>query len=145
MKGINPLIASVMLIAITVLLSAVILNWITTLTKQQGATISNKTTDCSMADITVAEVYIDIASNRSRVAVRNSGFTDDSIASAILMNAQGEPCPNLTVFPISFPVGSLQTLVFNITGKMTACANFSQAMVSTRCTNDKFYGNPKCV
>lgn len=145
MKGVDPIIAVVLLIAVTVLLSAIVLSWITALTKEEGATISNKTTSCSMADLSIAEVYIDLSANRGRVAVRNSGFADDILVSAVLLNVQGDAATNLTAFPISFPVGSLQTIVFNTTGKITACGNFSKVIVSTQCASDESRGTPKCV
>ena len=145
MKGINPLIAVVFLIAIVVLLSAVVLDWITTLTKEEGAIITNKTLNCSMADVTVAEVYIDLSAKRARAAVRNSGFSDDSLVSAILLNGNGETAVNETVFPINLPSGGMTTVEFNITGTITACANFSKVIVSTLCTSDESRGSPKCV
>ncbi|MBI2076733.1 MAG: hypothetical protein HYT72_05800 [Candidatus Aenigmarchaeota archaeon] len=135
-KGINVLLSGVLLVAIVALLAVVILNWVTTLTKKEQATITNKTISCTGADVSIHSIFVDVGSNTSRISVRNSGFSDDAIVSATILNKQGDPAPNLTAFPINFPDGSIATISFNISGKMTSCSNFSRAIVSTQCTSD---------
>lgn len=135
-KGISVLLSGVLLVAIVALVSVIVLNWVTALTKKEQAIITNKTLDCTGADISIHSIFIDTASNISRVSVRNSGFIDDTIVDAAVINKQGDEAPNLTAFPINFPDGSIVTMSFNISGRITACANFSRAIVSTHCTSD---------
>lgn len=135
-KGVSTLLAGVLLVAIVALLSVVILNWVTTLTKKEQATITNKTIDCTGADVSIHSIFIDLASNTSRISVRNSGFSGDKIVDGAIINNQGAEATNLTAFPIDFPDGSISTMAFNISGVITACANFSRAIVSTECTSD---------
>jgi flagellin-like protein len=153
MKGISPLIATVILIAVTVSIVSIIGTWVTTLTKEETGDITNKTgeaTDCTGANIEIRDVYIDLSSNISRVSVWNSGYVDDSIVAALLQNEDGETAPNLTAFPLSLPRGSLKSIEFNIsnfnvTNGTTACNDFSQAIVTTLCPpSAKFTGTPKC-
>ncbi len=135
-KGLSALLSSVLLVAIVALLSIVILNWVTTYTKTQQSTIETRALNCTGADVSIHTIFIDLSSNISRISVRNSGFTADKIVDAAIINKQGDEAANLTAFPIDFPDGSISTISFNITGKITACANFSKAIVSTQCTSD---------
>lgn len=135
-KGISVLLSGVLLIAIVVLLAGVILNWVTTLTKQEQVRITNKTLGCTGADVSIHSIFIDTGSNTSRISVRNSGFIGDKIVDATIINKQGSEATNLTAFPIDFPDGSIATISFNISGVITACVNFSRAIVSTECTSD---------
>lgn len=135
-KGMNELISAVLLIAIVLVIAAVVLNGATTLTKKEQALISNKTLDCTTADISIESIFIDLSGNVSRVSVRNSGFVGDKLTDGALLNTIGQESPNITAFPIDFPRGSVQTIEFNISGKITACANFSRAIITTLCTSD---------
>jgi flagellin-like protein len=152
-KGLSPLIAVVLLIAITVSIVAIMSTWVTTLTKSETGTITNKTgssTACIDSNLAITNVYMDAAGNVSRIVVRNSGHADDTIASASLMNKDGAEAPNLSSFPISFPQGSIKTIMFNVTNfnltnETTVCQDFSRAIVSTACgTYDTFTGTPDC-
>ena len=151
-KGLSPLLSVVLLIAMTVLISSIIMTWTTTLTKEQTATISNRTKqsiDCTAADITIEDVYLDFAANISRVYIRNSGRTADVIVSAKLLNTRGDGAiytntTNLTTANIPIAKGALVTIEFNLTNTLNACVNFSQAIVSTSCSSHAFTGNPKC-
>lgn len=151
MKGISPLVATVLLIAIAVMIASIIMNWVTSLTKEQTSTIGNRTgeaVECTAAVITIDDVYIDFSTNKSRVHVRNSGQINLDITSASLTNQRGEKASNLTAFPITgFGKGITQEVVFNITRIITACGNFSKAIVVTNCGNakDEFTSTPNCV
>lgn len=135
-KGLNSLLAAVLLIAIVLIVAGLVMNWVSTLTKKQTSQITNKSLDCTAASVVIESIFIDIATNKSRVSVRNSGFDNDIILDAALLNVAGQDSPNLTAFPINFPRGAIETIEFNISGKIAACANFSRALVSTFCTSD---------
>jgi hypothetical protein len=135
-KGLSALLSAILLIAIVTITSIFILNWISSLTKKETAQITNKSLDCTSAGVSIQRIFIDLAANRSRVTVHNSGFQDDTIIDATVLNTAGQDAPNLTVFPINFPRGAIETIEFNTSGKIAACSNFSRAIVSTRCTGD---------
>ena len=148
MKGMSPLIGSVLVIAITVTVFGILGGWIPDFIKSTQTDVGNKSTEaieCTSADVTIGSVYIDLSQNVSRVSVRNSGFTDDQIISAHFLNNKGEECTNLTALPITFPQGSMKSIEFNITGKITACANFSKVEISTLCRSADFTGTPTCT
>lgn len=138
LKGLSPLLSTVMLISIAVLVAALLMSWSASLTKSQQQEISNKTGEalkCTSADAQIKYVYIDFTSNKSRVIVQNTGLTELQIVSARLLNNKGNEAnlTNTTILPMTFPRGSLKTLEFNITGTINACVNFSKAAVSTDC------------
>lgn len=146
MKGVNTMIAATLLIAITVAMATLFAGWATTLTNQQTQTVGNKTktgVDCTRAGITIDSVYLDFVANKSRVNVKNTGFLDDSVSSATVLNAAGSAATNLTVFPITLTKGNSVSIEMNITGIMTVCSNFSQAIVATQCVSKIFDGTPK--
>ena len=155
-KGISPLISVVLLIAMTVLISTVMASWLTSFQKDQQDTIANKSgqiVDCTSADITIDDVYIDFKSNITRIIVRNSGQVRElAIESALFLNNLGHAALNATnetIYPVTnFGLGSIKTLEFNFsTINMTACANFSKVIVATNCaaTTATFTGTPKCI
>lgn len=140
------MIAATLLIAITVATATLFAGWATTLTQQQTQTVGNKTkagVDCTRAAITIDAVYLDFAANKSRINVKNSGLLDDSIVSASVLNAAGSAAANLTAFPVKLLKGNSAGIEMNITGIMTVCSNFSQAIVATQCVSKVFDGTPK--
>jgi len=132
----SALISAVLLIAIVLIVGVILTNWITSLTKKETTQITNKSLDCTTTGIAIESIFIDLSGNRSRVSVRNSGFSDDTITDSAFLSATGQNSPNLTAFPITFPRGSIETIEFNISGRISSCANFSRVIVSTRCTSD---------
>lgn len=136
LKGMDALISAVLLIAIVLIIAMVFSNWATSFTKKQQARITNKTLDCTTTVITIEGIYIDLASNTSRVSVRNSGSVGDNIIDGAFLNTVGQDSSNLTAFPINFPPGRIEIIQFNISGKIASCANFSRAIISTECTSD---------
>ena len=151
MKGLSALVATVLLIAITLTIVSILMGWVTDLIKSQTETIGNRTgeaVECTGAVITIDDVYIDFSTNKSRVHVRNSGQMGLDITSASLTNQRGEKASNLTAFPITgFDKGLIEEIVFNITNVITVCGNFSKAIVATTCGNaeGKFTSTPTCV
>ena len=151
MKGISPLIATVLLIAITLTIISIIMGWVTKLIEGQTETISNRTgeaVECTGAEITIDDVYLDFSANVSRIHVRNSGQIDLEIESASLSNNSGVRADNLTALPVSIPKSdALKEVLFNITDVIRTCGDFSNALVTTNCGNayDEFTGTPKCI
>ncbi|MDI6721715.1 MAG: hypothetical protein QMD85_04955, partial [Candidatus Aenigmarchaeota archaeon] len=61
MKGLSPLIATVILIVIVVSIAAIITNFATFLTRETEERVTNRTTkslDCSGGEIRIREVYL---------------------------------------------------------------------------------------
>ncbi len=116
--GISPLLASVLLIAATVVISTMLAGWLASTTSITQTTITNKTNEgvaCAAAEIVIDDVYITTgASETASVILRNSGMTDDlTITSAQLYNKNGDNI-SATNVPISnFDKGNIATLSFN--------------------------------
>lgn len=147
MKGVNPIIATVLLIALTVAVANILHTWMISLSKEQTRRIGNKTysaIDCTAANVEIKDVYLDFSNNKARVVVWNSGQTDLVIESIVIFNNIGiNGTSNQS--NIMLPKGELRTIEINIDNLISTCTNFSQVLVTTNCVgiSDKFISTPK--
>jgi len=147
-KGLSPLIASVLLIAITVVVGTLTLDWSTGIHSVLGSSVKNKTSGCTTAAVVIDRVYLDLNGSVGRIIARNSGFDDDSITGASVVSMKGQTSTNLTAFPVAVLRGGQVTLTVNTSGIITACSNFSRAYVTTSCGVSAEYGmgeSPTCT
>ena len=157
-KGISPLLAAVLLIAVTVAIATLVMGWITTITRSTQVTVSNKTveaTDCSSASIVIEGVYIAAGGNgTSRVIVRNAGLLDNmQIISAQIFNRTGSNFSASSLPITNFGKGNVTTLSFSPIGPpggtvATACpGDFSRVLISTTCggVSAEFTSTPNCI
>ena len=137
-KGISPLIAAVLLIAIAVIISTLILSWGTAITLSQQSSANNRSAKLEQCNpIEIEDIYLDFQSNRSTIVVRaNSGSA--TIVSAEMYNNLARRAVINTTLPMSLQGGGLGDIGFQINGTIPACGNFSQAIVSTSCIRDVF-------
>jgi flagellin-like protein len=152
MKGVSPLIASVMLIAITVSMGMLIMGWFSNLSTSTTTTVSNKTTEavaCSSAKIAIDDVYItagDIETGTARVIVKNGGFDDIGISSAQMYNRTGDNFSTgfeqKTIGP-----GNIYTIYISNVSVPSCPLDFSKVIVTTNCGGvySVFDGSPKCT
>lgn len=141
-KGLSTLVAVVILIAIVMIITTTLLNWTTLFTSEQTKDISNTSRvikDCAV--ITVDDVYLDFSSNRSRVFLKSS--VEGVMDSAVLLNKKGVEMPLNTNMPLEINKGEIKMIEFNLTSDLTACANFSQVLVSTQCSTITFDQAPR--
>src|SRR3989338_6921713 len=114
MKGISPLIAAVLLIAITVAIATLVSGWISTVTRGTQIAAENKTTeavDCAAASISIDNVYM-AGNNTVRVSVRNSGQTNDlQITNVTVINNTGSVFSSAEAPYSDFDRGELYTFV----------------------------------
>src|SRR3990170_3540411 len=95
MKGISPLLAAVLLIAVTVAIATLVSGWISTVTRTTQVATENKTTeavDCAAASVVVDDVYVNDngATSTVNAIVRNAGQTNDLvIGNATVYNTSG--------------------------------------------------------
>lgn len=153
MKGISPLLAAIILIAITIAIATVVMGWVLTFTRTSQANIANKSTeqiDCTAASIGIEDVYIvNGTSGTARVILKNTGYTDNMrITGAVLYNTSGA---NFTLLPSSLPQdfdkGSIETLVFSSVSIPACPSGFSKVIITSGCggIDAKFESTPKCV
>jgi flagellin-like protein len=145
MRGVSPLIAAVLLIAISVTIAGIVFNWGPSLVQSGTVRISNKTEQIVGCNPPLIEdVYLDFQENVSRVYVRGSqGDADVAEAKVISTNGEEAPLVNSSSVPFNISAGKLKILVFNLTGKIKSCSGFSQALI-TSCVTDRFSEAPKC-
>ncbi len=150
MKGISPLIATVILIVIVISIAAIITTFATNITRESQDRIENRTqksVDCSGGEIRIRDVYLQ-PGNYTRAIVENVGLVGGlSISSAQVINATGYNI-SATNLPINnFDIGDIETVIFANLSGVSSCANFSQVVVSTSCpsVNARFKGTPTCV
>ncbi len=141
--GISPLLATVLLLMISVAIAGVIMNWSSALTKEQTRSISNKTgTAVKCGDIYIEDVYLDFTDNVSRVIVR-SVETSTQILSAEFLTARGISLKNLTQLPVNISKGEVKTVSFDIRGNITSCGEFGEAIIVASCASDKYSQTPR--
>lgn len=151
MKGISPLLASVLLIAVTVAIATLVMGWVSTITRTTQTTVSNRTVEavnCASASVVIDDVYIATGAATGTVIVRNAGQTDSlQIVFAPLYNGTGHSVNPAQTLPVTgFSRGGIQVFTYTSTG-ITSCAAFSKAVVSTNCAgvSATFDRTPKCT
>ena len=151
MKGISPLLAAILLIAVTVSIATLVMGWVSTVVRGSQATVENRTTEavnCASAGISIDDVYVTAGSSgTARVIVRNSGQADDlAIQSADIYNRTGSNfgADGLTI--LDFDRGEVVTLTFSLVSTGSCPSDFVEAIVSTDCPgiSAKFSSRPKC-
>jgi flagellin-like protein len=150
MKGVSPLVASVLLLAIVVSISVIIGGWTSTLTKDTTSTVSNRTSEavqCSAADITIESVYItNGTSGTARAQVRNQGFLNITLTSAQLINRTGHNASTTTTLG-TLAKGEIMQISFSGVGVPSCPSDFSKLIVTSTCggVSHVFTGSPSCV
>ena len=143
MKGVSTLIASVLLIAITLLISLIISTSFTSIAKSQTNEISARITEavnCTSSDMSIEDIFLD--GGTGRVLVRNSGQISENLVRGLMLNSTGVGAAAFETYPISIVKGSIVTLTFNITGNIT-CSNFNRVTVTSQCTVATFDKKPR--
>jgi len=155
-KGISPLLAAVLLIAVTVAIATLVMGWLTTITRTTQVTVSNRTaeaTDCSSASVVIDEVYLDIGFNGTvRAIVRNAGLADNmQLTSAQVYNRTGSNFSGSSMPITNFNRGNVTTITFTAntatdTTIATVCSDFSRVLVTTNCggVSAEFDRTPRC-
>ena len=149
MKGISPLIAAVLLIAVTVSIATIVAGWFPSIIISTQGKVENTTkeaTSCASASISIDDVFITAGSNGvGRAVVRNSGHSDDLVlVSAVLYNTTGNATSASVVS--DFDRGEVVTLTFNNISVTSCPTDFSEIIVTTNCggISTKFDRTPKC-
>lgn len=136
MKGISPLVASVLLIAFTVSISTLIMGWFSTFARTTTSNVSSSAAEaiaCNSAGVNIEHVYIVNGSNPNvtTILVHNVGFYTINVTGMVI-NTTGGVCSNST--PVSLAKGNYTTI------QMIGCnifpgakAQFSRAVVTTNC------------
>lgn len=128
MKGVSPLIASVLLIAFTVAVATLIMGWFTTFTRTTTTNVSAQAEDvvgCSSASIQIRHVYDGI------VLVENTGFKDFTTVVAAIINNTGGICNSTAT---SLARGEIKAIsVSGDCGTDLDDTTFDRAIVTTEC------------
>src|SRR3989338_1887940 len=111
MKGVSPLLAAVLIIAVTVSVATMVTGWISTITRSTQATTENRTSQavaCTSANINIEDVYVTAADpGTARIVAKNTGYTNGlQITSAQLYDKLGNNFTSTTSLPVSdFDIG----------------------------------------
>ena len=148
MKGVSPLVATVLLIVIVVSLGGVIFSWMSGFTTQSTNRMQNRTAevvDCTGAATKIEAVYLRNGTNASvRAVVQNTGTAKNIIQDARATTADGRMFDASNI-PVSIKPGEVTTLVFDGLGTQN-CSSFSKVSIDTACTDvgDEFDGPAIC-
>jgi flagellin-like protein len=135
MKGLSPLIASVLLIAFTVSIAMIIMGWLSSFARTTTTNISTKAETalgCSDASITIDHIYV--SGTSAAIVVKNTGFVDLNV-SGMIVNTTGGTCSTTSATLV--PKG--ETKVLSLSGCNpsgmggSGCPYFSRAIVTTNC------------
>lgn len=145
-KGISPLVATVLLLAIAFTMATIISPWVFNLIRSNTDTLGNKSssvTDCNV--VTIENVYLDFQGNKSRVYVLAKGGTTVLSASLLSTNGIQLPLSNPSVLPLTLGDGERKLIEFNLTsGILPACQNFSKVVIATSCLSDEMNKAVNC-
>ncbi|MBU5678708.1 MAG: archaellin/type IV pilin N-terminal domain-containing protein [Candidatus Aenigmatarchaeota archaeon] len=133
MKGLSPLIASVLLIAFTVSVAMIIMTWFSSFARGTTENISatgETAVGCSSAGISIEHVYI--SGTNGVIVVRNIGFVPLNVT-GMIVNTTGGACTTASLTTVD--VG--ETKALSLSGcqgiQGAGCTGFSRAIVSTNC------------
>lgn len=151
MKGLSPLVATVLLIVIVVSIATLVTGWVTTFTRQSQETATNRTTsaiDCSGASISIRSVFVtNGTAGSAAVLVENTGFVNDlTITAAQVLNRTGGNFSSSATPVSNFDRGDIATLRFSNVSIPLCPNDFSEVVVATNCggISDRFKDAPKC-
>lgn len=134
MKGISPLIASVLLIAFTVSVSMIILGWFSSFAKSSTSNISSSATEaigCNNAGVSIERIYV--TGTNAAIIVKNTGYRDLNI-SGMIVNTTGGSCIGSTVTLTRGNITNLAlTNCYPSSMGGSSCSSFSRAIVTTNC------------
>jgi flagellin-like protein len=145
-KGLSSVVTAVLLIAVAIVLVTLVSTWLTGLTLEESKTLSNKTgavTACSASGIAIEDVYLESAANISRVSIRNTGRSTELVKSAQILSKTGVNGSVVTSLPLTINPGELKIIIFNTTGAVPNCGNFSQVIIATECVSDFYRDSPR--
>ena len=150
MKGVSPLIATVLLIVIVVSLVAIISGWLNAFIAGTRETVTNRTdtgVGCTGASVDIESVYASVANGTGgsiRAIVKNDGLVDElAIVSAQYINTTGHNFSTTTRLPVTnFPRGAITTLSFENVS-IQNCTVFSQVIVATQCISGRYKKQPE--
>jgi len=135
MKGLSPLIASVLLIAFTVSIAMIIMGWLSSFARTTTTNITTKTEEalgCSDASIAIEHVYV--SGTSAAIVVKNTGFVDLNV-SGMIVNTTGGTCS--TTSPTTVARGETKALSLSECSPSgmggVGCPAFSRAIVTTNC------------
>ena len=132
MKGISPLIASVLLLAFTMSISMIVMGWFSSFTRVTTENVSYSSTQavsCSAASVSIERVYV--TGTSASIIVKNDGFSNLNIT-GVIVNSTGGTCLSSSVYLTKGNITSLTlTGCYGITA--VSCTGFSRAVVNTNC------------
>ena len=138
-KGISPLLASVLIIAVTVSIATLVMGWISTTVRASQNTIENRTVQavgCSSAGIVIDNVFLTASAGTGmvKVTIRNSGASDLTIISAQVYNSTGHNfTANAALLSGVLTKGSITTMNFTNVNMSSCPSTFSKAVVTSNC------------
>lgn len=146
MKGLSTILSTVILVAIVITVYALLTTFSTTLFKDQGSQIADRTSeavDCSFSHIEIKDVYIDRFGKAVRVQVQNTGNIDERLTNAVLVNNDSESMESLNV-PLIIERSNIRSIEFNTTGFIEDCDEFQRITITTSCRDVEYSESAIC-
>jgi flagellin-like protein len=153
MKGISPLMASILLIAITLSVAMVAFNAFKGIASSQAGSASDlgeSASDCAFKAIEITNVTINTTGSSQEILMilENKGNGPLTMATGFVADTDGNKCP-FNVTNIVLEEGSIAAYR-NTSGCgifSSSCTDFNRAEISTKCGNahDSYEAAPTCL
>lgn len=137
MKGISPLLATMLLISITIFVATILMNWsslFVTTTAGNSENKSEEVINCFNGGINIDDVYLTTGSSgTARAIITNTGTLDHMrVSKAVLLTNLGNNYTITNTGITDFNRGDVATITFSGIN-VPACANFSKVIVTSSC------------
>ena len=147
MKGVETLLAAVLLIGFTVAIAATVSVWFTAVTRDTQSSVTSKSdtaVDCAGAAMGIDQVYV-FNNSVARAVIRNKGSVNLSIITAQIFDSQGN---NFTSSSLPAAINSGSAISLDFSANLLPCPQtFSRLIVTSSCAQAEsvFTGMPLCM
>ncbi len=150
-KGISPLIAVVIIVAIAIALGGLATGWFKTLFKDITGNVDatqGEANACSNSWIKISKVIINSTSGNVKVWVDNIGLNEVTLKQATLVINNGTSC-SIGISNSTLPVGEIKRLNATCDIFTATCSNFNDIKVTTTCPGvsdeyNRYDSDPTC-
>ncbi|MEM5766049.1 MAG: archaellin/type IV pilin N-terminal domain-containing protein [Candidatus Aenigmatarchaeota archaeon] len=130
MKGISPLVATVLLIAITMSVAGILAFWVSSFTSQTLPKY-NRTEECRFSNFEIYSCTLDRATGTLTFILRNTGQYDIQGLTAFIILKNNIVTPTINLNPSSLMVGEYKSFILPNSTTNVPAEQFSKLIVGT--------------
>jgi flagellin-like protein len=131
MKGISPLVASVLLIAITMSVAGILAFWVSSFTSQTLPKM-NRTEECRFSNFEIVTCSIDMSTGNLSFILRNIGQYDISDLTVYVFTTDNMVSP-MVKLNSSLSRGEFKSFILSNSSTNVPAEKFSKLVIATSC------------